>query len=83
MAEPDDRHPKPNKEEEMLLNPCRNVRRASAPSGYSQYCHWPLRITYAARIPLVTACARMQSAKLLVRIIHQLYIAPAIRPTSQ
>ena len=61
-----------NDKEKETSNPCHSVRRMGARPGYSQYCHWPLAITYAARIPLVTACASMQSARLLVRIIHQL-----------
>src|SRR5689334_6261629 len=38
---------------------------------------------YAARVAFVTACARIQSDKFLVRIAHPLYRTPAINPTSQ
>ena len=51
--------------------------------AYNQYCHWPVAMTYAHRHPLVTACARMQSPRLLVRTIQALYSTPAISPTSQ
>jgi len=40
--------------------------------AHSQYCHLSKSSTYAASKPLVTAWARMQSARLRVRTIHQL-----------
>jgi hypothetical protein len=58
--------------EKESSEPCQYVGRARGRAGYSQYCHWPLIMTYAAKMALVTACARMQSARLLVRTIHQL-----------
>jgi ADP-glucose pyrophosphorylase len=41
-------------------------------AAYSQYCHLPVAITYPHRHALVTACARMQSPRLLVRTIQAL-----------
>lgn len=38
-----------------LLDTCQYMRRAGPDSGYSQYCHCPCTITYAASRPLVTA----------------------------
>ena len=55
-----------------LLNTCHYLRRVAAAFGYNQYCHWPVVSTHAAKIALVTACARIQSARLRVRTNHQL-----------
>jgi hypothetical protein len=61
-----------DREKEIFWTPVYLFRRARCNFGYSQYCQLPVATTYAARSAFVTAWAQMQSARRLVRTIHQL-----------